>query len=209
MSTRLLLLNLLLVSAAVVSAAALASLLLSSPELPPAPAARAVEPPAAAAAEGPAARPPLAAYDVVAARSLFSPSRSEADAPMVPTARPFLYGVVLRDGAPTAFLEEPATKKVAAFKPGDQVAGGKLERIEADRVVIRRAEGSFEVLLRDPAKPRPVAAAPAAPPGMRAPGPTAIQPRPVAPGVPRPLPPTLFRRPQAPAAPPVRNAPPS
>ena len=207
MSKRLLLLNLVLVSGAVVFSVQLVRTFLSSPQLPPPPVARPTQPTLPPATQE-RQSVPLTAYDVVASKNLFNPSRSEAGtASIAPTAKPFLHGVVLRDGAPVAFLEDPATKKVVAYKPGDAVAGGQLERIEADRVVIRRGEGTFEVLLRDPQKPRAVATAPPAAPGARplTPGVTqAPQPGPTTPAA---IPPTLFRRPQMPVAPPVRNAP--
>jgi type II secretory pathway component PulC len=206
------LLNLVLVSAAAVFSFQLVRAFLAAPA-PPAPRG-APAPQAAAPATDERARAsvPLAAYDVVASKNLFNPSRSEAGtASVAPTTKPFLYGIVLKDGAPAAFLEDPVTKKVTGYKVGDAVAGGQLERIEADRVVIRRGEGTFEVLLRDPQKPKAVAAT--QPPtarlqpgaqGQPAGAPATIQPSPV---VPRQPSPTLFRRPQAPAAPPVRNAP--
>jgi len=210
MSKRLLLLNLVLVSGAVVFSVQLVRTFLAVSALPsprgaPAPQA-AASPPTEERARVPL---PLAAYDVVASKTLFNPGRSETGtASVAPTTKPLLYGIVLKDGAPAAFLEDPVTKKVTSYKVGDSLAGGQLERIEADRVVIRRGEGTFEVLLRDPQKPRAVAAAPTAPgaqpqpagaPGVRAPQPT--------PTVPSQPPPTLFRRPQLPVAPPVRNAP--
>ena len=154
---------------------------------------------------------PLAAYDIVASKNLFNPSRSETGtASVASVAKPLLYGIVLKDGAPAAFLEDPVTKKVTGYKPGDAVAGGQLERIEADRVVIRRGEDTFEVLLRDPQKPKAVVAAQPAAPGAAQPqlqqpgGPAVRAPQPTPTAQP---PPTLFRRPQAPAVPPVRNAP--
>ena len=214
MSKRLLLLNVLLVSGAAVFSVQLVRTFLAAPPLP---SPRGAPPPQAAgpATEVRARVPvPLAAYDGVASKNLFNPSRSEAGtASVAPTTKPLLYGIVLKDGAPAAFLEDPVTKKVTSYKVGDSLAGGQLERIEADRVVIRRGEGTFEVLLRDPQKPRAVAAAqppaaslrpgaqpqPAGSPAVRAPQPTSTVP-------PQP-PPTLFRRPQLPVGPPVRNAP--
>ncbi len=180
---------------------------LASPELPPPAVARPTQPalPAAAPERAPV---PLAAYDVVAAKNLFNPNRSEAGtASVVPAVKPVLHGVIVTDGAPAAYLEDPTTKKVRAYKTGDAVAGGQLERIEADRVVIRRGEGTFEVLLRDPAKPKAVAAAPPAAPPRPQPGIPAVQPSQPVPAVPGTGPPTLFRRPQLPAVPPARNAP--
>ena len=148
MSKRLLLLNLILVSAGVVFSVQLVRTFLASPRLPSpprAPASQATPPPAT---EDSARAPvPLTTYDVVASKNLFNPNRSEAGAASAaPVAKPLLHGIVLKDGAPAAFLEDPTTKKVASYKVGDAVAGGQLEQIEADRVVIRRGEGTFEVL---------------------------------------------------------------
>lgn len=203
MSKRLLLLNLVLVSGAVVFSVQLVRSFLAAPALPSprgAPALQAAAPPTEERARVPV---PLATYDVVASKNLFNPSRSETGtASVAPVTKPLLYGIVLKNGTPAAFLEDPVTKKVTSYKVGDSLAGGQLERIEADRVVIRRGEGTFEVLLRDPQKPRAVAAAPTAPgaqpqpagaPGVRAPQPAVTAP-------PQPAP-TLFRRPQLPVAP--------
>ena len=119
-----------------------------------------------------ASRAPAAAYTVVSARNLFSPTRSEAPATGVaggaapPMVKPNLYGVVLRDGAPIAYMEDPATKRVAGYRVGDSITGGTLKTISADSVVIARPDGQVDVRLRDPGKPRPAATAGA----ERAPG---------------------------------------
>jgi hypothetical protein len=159
-----------------------------------------------------------ASYGVVASRNLFSPTRAEsppATPASAPVARegpkPFLHGVILDDVKSRAFLEDPATKRTYGYSVGDAVGGGRLQRIGADRVVIARPEGSVEILLRDPAKPRPAppqATAPTAgrgqaprapgqPPGGPGASPGAAPPAPVAPGpVGGPVPTT-----QAPGAP--------
>ena len=207
MSRRLLLLNLVLVTAGVVFSVHIVRILLASPQLPARPAVTAPPVGRAQTEESARAARPLASYDVVAARNLFNPSRSEiGTAAVAPVSKPLLYGVVLKDGAREAFLEDPVTKKVLGYKPGDQVAGGQLERIESDRVVIRRGEETIEVLLRDSTKPKAVATtqpgAPAlqpSPPG----GIPQVQVPPTSPAPQQPSP-TLFRRPQAPAA--VRRA---
>ena len=213
MSKRLLLLNLIVVSVGVVFSVQLVRTFLASPQLPSpprAPASQVVQP--SATEDSTRVPVPLTAYDVVASKNLFNPNRSEAGAASAaPVAKPLLHGIVLKDGAPAAFLEDPTTKKVASYKIGDAVAGGQLEQIEADRVVIRRGEGTFEVLLGDPQKPKPVAAAqPAAPgtqPQPQPPGSPRVQAPQPTPTTPQPLSPTLFRRPQSPVVPPVRNAP--
>lgn len=209
MSRRLLLLNLVLVTAAVVFSIQIVRTFITSPQLPASPPLRAPGVERAAAEDSARPTPPLAAYDVVATRNLFNPSRSETAAAGTPAAKPNLYGIVLTPEGRAAFLEDPVTKKVFGYKPGDQVAGGQLERIEADRVVIRRGEETFEVLLRDPTKPKAVAAAQPATPAVQPPppGPSPQLRAPSAPSAPQALPFAPFRRPQAPAVPPVRNAP--
>jgi hypothetical protein len=112
-------------------------------------------------------------YAGVAARNLFSPTRSES--PPTPTiaaaapaaVKPNLFGVVLRDGAPLAYLEDPNTKRVAGYRVGDAVAGGTVQTIGADNVVIARPDGNLDVRLRDPGKPRIVSPAPAPAPGAQ------------------------------------------
>ncbi|HXD96568.1 MAG TPA: hypothetical protein VN646_08500 [Candidatus Acidoferrum sp.] len=98
------------------------------------------------------------AYTSVAARNLFSPTRTEsppsAIAAASPAVKPNLFGIVLRDGAPIAYLEDPNTKRVAGYRVGDAVAGGTVQTISADSVVINRVDGNMDVRLRDPGKPR-------------------------------------------------------
>ncbi len=142
----------------------------------------------------------LSAFTMIAERNLFSSTRNEATpeppkppmgtpaaAPAVP--KPRLYGVVLgRDEGPRAYLEDPRTRKVFGYAVGDTVAESRVERISADRVVLRRGEEIFEVLLRDPSKPKP-APAPAAPvvpgmPGFPGQAPGAVSPQTPQVGVP-------------------------
>jgi hypothetical protein len=148
----------------------------------------------------PAMGPPPAApgaYMVVASRNLFSPSRTEsgdasgANAALLNLPKPNLFGVVLRDGAPIAYLEDPVTKRVAGYRVGDSIGGGTLKSISADRVILTRPEGNVDVQLHDPARPRAAApvpgqpgAAPSFPPGV-----PPQQPSPL-PGVVNPTPPT-------------------
>src|SRR5438093_3386148 len=128
-------------------------------------------PPAAALAAPQSAagspRLPAQAYSVIATRNLFSPTRSEmpgagmAGGPAVNVVKPSLHGVVLRDGAPIAYLEDPLTKRIAGYRIGDPIAGGTVQTISADAVVIARPDGVVDVRLRDPSKPRPPAPTPA------------------------------------------------
>jgi hypothetical protein len=99
----------------------------------------------------------------IASRNLFSPTRSEAPptpagpgptaAPPMP--KPNLFGVVVRDEASIAYLEDPLTKRVAGYRVGDIIAGGTIQRISADRVVLARPDGQVDVRLHDPSRPRP------------------------------------------------------
>jgi hypothetical protein len=43
---------------------------------------------------------------------------------------------------------------VAGYRVGDAVAGGTVQTISADSVVINRVDGNMDVRLRDPGKPR-------------------------------------------------------
>jgi hypothetical protein len=174
MTRGLLVLNVFLVGASLASIVYTARQVTAPPPVSPAraPARGAPPGPAASAATASAeARPAPGSYNVVASRNLFSPGRSEAPtgpaAAAPPAPRPNLYGVVLREGAPIAYLEDPATKRVAGYRPGDTVAGGTVQLIAADHVVLVRPEGRVEVRLTDPAKPRapaPVAPGQAVPP---------------------------------------------
>jgi hypothetical protein len=141
---------------------------------------------------------PAGSFTAVASRNLFSPTRTEAPptaqagaatAPVLP--KPSLYGVVLRDNAPIAYLEDPTTKRVAAYRAGDTVAGGTEQLIAADHVVLTRPEGRVEVRLNDPAKPRAPIPATAGQPGV-IPGaiPGVIPPGQTSPSLGFPQPPT-------------------
>jgi hypothetical protein len=146
------------------------------PETPPAPPGPAVP-----------ATPP-GGFAVVASKNLFSPTRTEGPAPGVQARaamnlpKPTLHGVVLRDGTPIAYLEDPATKRVAGYRLGDVIGGGTLKTIAADHVILTRPEGPVDVRLRDPAKPRPAAG----PPSGVVPGVPSVGPGPGVPGTPMP-----------------------
>lgn len=140
---------------------------------------------AAAPTSAPAAeaRLPAQAYNVIASRNLFSPTRSEAPGPGIAgggapvlVAKPALHGVVLREGSPIAYLEDPLTKRIAGYRIGDPIAGGTVQTISADAVMISRPDGMVDVRLRDPSKPRP------APPPPGQPGQPGQPPAPGQPG---------------------------
>ena len=153
-----------------------------------------------------AAQDRLTAYNVIVAKYLFSPSRTEGAPevakPVVPLPpKPILLGVVVDGPSSRAYLEDPSSKRVFGYQVGDSVAGGKLEKITDDRIQISRSDGVLDVLLRDPTKPRPPAPVQAAPPGAPAapgaPPPARVDSPPAAPpSVPGrpPIPPRSLRR---------------
>ena len=161
---------------------------------------RAPAPPTTASVAEPA-RLPATAYGVVATRNLFSPTRSEAASSTVtaaaPVVKPNLFGVVVREGASIAYLEDPTTKRVAAYHIGDRIVGGTVKTIKGDVVTLDVPGGPMEVRLHDPGKPRtaPATAVATPQPGVAAP---------VLPGVIPPAPPT----PATPQTPPQAVPPP-
>lgn len=205
MPRRLLMLNAALVAVAVVCALYVARQLLTPMPLPlPARASASGESTAATAATG--GQP--GEYSVVASRNLFSPTRSDTQTalttdggPAVPMVRPILHGVVLREDAPIAYLEDPSIKRVAGYRIGDSIVGGTVQTIAADHVVIRRPEGPVDVRLRDPSKPRPPAPPPVAgtpPPGGAAPVAGATEPTVAPPATLQPAPPAVAPSPVQP-----------
>lgn len=209
MPRRLLILNVLLLAVAVGSVAYIVREVTTPPRPMPL-RARAIVAETPPPAPGPATPPmPPGGYTVVATKNLFSPTRTEGPAPgaqaraPVNQPKPTLHGVVLRNGTPIAYLEDPATKRVAGYRLGDAIAGGTLKAITADHVVLARPEGSVDVRLRDPAKPRPAAAGPV--PGMPQPMPGTGLPG--APGQPPPA--TVSPQPGQVPVPPRRMLPPN
>jgi hypothetical protein len=126
----------------------------------------------------PSGRPapePASSWAVIASRNPFSPSRSEAPVTAAQAGaalnvpKPNLFGIVLKEGAPFAYIEDPATKRVAAYRIGDAVAGGTVQKIARDGIVLARPEGVIDVRLHDPGKPRPPAPAASPAPGSATP----------------------------------------
>jgi hypothetical protein len=174
---RLLLLNVVVGLLGCVFAVGLTRELLAVDPLPSPPAPRGARPAAVSASASPASAPAPPAYGVIAAKNLFSPSRSEAPAGPVAAVgpKPLLHGVVVDGAKSRAFLEDPVAKRTFGYAVGDTIGGGRVEAIGVDRVVIGRSDGLVEVLLQDPAKPKGPAAAEARPP--TAPVPAAPPPR--------------------------------
>ena len=171
MSRRLLILNILLGALSCLFAVVLIREVLVVHPLPPPPVLRPTPPPSPPA---PTIAPEaVAAYGVIAAKNLFSPSRSEmmADA-VVAGPTPVLHGVVMNGEKSRAYLEDPVTKRIMGYAVGDSIGGGRLQAIRSDRVLIGRPQGTVEVLLRDPSKPKPAAPLPSVGSADRSPPPT-------------------------------------
>lgn len=94
-----------------------------------------------------------------------SGSSADAPAPEATTSppagpvKPLLYGVIYGEHGWIAYIEDPATKGVAAYRVGDAVAGQTIEAIEEERVVLKGPEGMLEIRLSDdkpgaPKRPR-------------------------------------------------------
>ncbi len=215
MPRRLLLLNIVLVAvAAAFAVTILREMTEPMPRPTPVRTRPAMPPPAAPAPDPTATKAQPAAYGIVATRNLFSPTRTEAPPTATaagraapPPPKPNLYGVVIREGASIAYLEDPTTKRVAGYRLGDAIAGGTVKSIDADHVVLSRPDGPIDVRLHDPSKPRvattPVPAAfgaPGALPGL----PTVPFNRGFAPtpGFVPPQPPTAVQQPGIPQVPP-------
>src|SRR5438445_228681 len=233
MPRRLLLINVVLAAVSVLCIVLIVKQLLTA-RPPAAPRGRPAVGSSAATAPAGDPRLPPQAYNVIASRNLFSPTRSETAGPAIAggapvmVAKPALHGVVLREGSPIAYLEDPLTKRIAGYRLGDPIAGGTVQTISADAVVIARPDGMVDVRLRDPSKPRPAPPQPGVQqpvpgqqnlpgPGgagqlpnqglMPAPGPAQPSPRAFTPpGVPVPQPVTPGQPMPPPTAPPVPPA---
>ena len=168
MTRRLLLLNGLVVLLGCLFAASLVRELMTPLPLPAPGAPRPAVPTSVAAPEPPAA-PGVGsgAYLAIVSKNLFSPSRSEGQGPSITVgSKPVLHGVVMDGPRSRAYLEDPSVKRTYGYAIGDSVAGGRVQSINGDRVIIVRPDGRMEVLLQDPDKPKPEPETPAAvPPG--------------------------------------------
>jgi hypothetical protein len=204
MSRPLILLNALLLGASALTAIYVVRTVIAPAPRPATVAARPSTPAANAAAPAPAepAEPTTASYAVVASRNLFSPTRSEMSGPGMPAQpamqlpKPSLFGVVVRESGSIAYLEDPNTKRIAAYRVGDAIAGGTVQAIQADQVVLARTDGQVAVKLHDPTRPRPAQPA-SGQPGAGQPGapgtpgfaqPQLGMPAGGVPGMPQPMP---------------------
>src|SRR5262249_9215500 len=107
----------------------------------------------------------LTTYNVIVAKHLFNPSRSEGGPPPAapappPPPKPTLLGVVVDGSTSRAYPEDAVTKRVLSYKVGDSASGGRHDKTPDDRVVTARRDGAVDVLLRAPPSPNPPAGAP-------------------------------------------------
>jgi len=184
MSRRLVVINVMLGLICLAFGVGIVRSLLVKPPLPDALAARTAVAAAPSVIPAPS-EPGSETYAAIAAQNLFNPGRSAtASTTAVAAVKPILHGIVIEGLKSRAFLEDPSVKRVSGYSVGDPVAGGKLQKISDDRIVIAQPEGLVEVLLRDPAKPRlapPASVAPVATGAPRQPAPGQQGPSP-APG---------------------------
>ena len=174
---------------------------------------RARPPPPAAATPAPAAtssRLPAQAYNVIATRNLFSPDAHRdaaarrcggARGPSGSPSRACTASCCAK-GSPIAYLEDPITKRIAGYRIGDPIAGGTVQTISADAVVITRptAWSTCACATRPSRGPRRPRRRPGQPPSRRVNAPATGSP--ADPG-PLPVPGAM---PPSPDAPPVRIA---
>ncbi|PYM95256.1 MAG: hypothetical protein DME08_16250 [Candidatus Rokuibacteriota bacterium] len=66
-----------------------------------------------------------------------------------------LFGAVLAGDRSIAYLEDPGSKRVYAYRLGDSVAGGTIRVIESSHIVLERRHQRLEVQLHDPSRPKP------------------------------------------------------
>lgn len=114
--------------------------------------------PARAGAAAPAARElfafgALEDYAQIARRPLFDPlRRSSPEAPVVAPALPgevSLAGLLLRPGRKVALVQRAGASQLIGLEPGDMLDGWELVDVRVDRIVLRHAGHSREMILRE------------------------------------------------------------
>ena len=90
--------------------------------------------------------------------SASAPPGETAPGPVGPV-KPLLYGVIYGERGWIAYIENPTTRAIAAYRVGDTVAGQTIDAIEEERVVLKGPDGALEIRLSDekpgaPQRPR-------------------------------------------------------
>lgn len=104
---------------------------------------------------------------IISERNIFSPERKDYPVPSgtegkKPIVRPqvILYGVTMAGDYQSASISNPGRalrkgeREAMTLKIGDKVGEYKLSKILPDRIELEAIQGSFEVLLYDPNKPK-------------------------------------------------------
>jgi hypothetical protein len=129
--------------------------------------AQAALPPATPAAEPPPlVAPELSDLTETVERPLFNPSRrgpqppppeAEAPPPPPPTAEPppavTVQGVILAGDQGVALLRRDDTGEIMTARPGDDLSGWHVDRIDPGSVTLTGPDGSIELPLFPPAPP--------------------------------------------------------
>ncbi len=143
------LLNLLLGLVAVLITAALAKTWIAPIVPVPNPVAKRSLQEVEAVAYNPAARPPLAQFDILLERNPFKQPPPMPVRPFSgpsPPALPTLVGTILVDHERRAILSDKG--KANTYTPGQEVAGGVITEIKEDRVIFKRGETMHEIVLK-------------------------------------------------------------
>ena len=87
-----------------------------------------------------------------------APTAPGSGPPRVPASL-LLYGVIHGEGGWLAYIEDPKSRTVTAYRIGDSIDGKTVETIEDERVILRGPEGAIEIRLSDekpgvPKRPR-------------------------------------------------------
>ncbi len=95
-----------------------------------------------------------AAYDIIAQKDLFRPSRTASNAESVPASvsagdAPKLFGTIIKNDIKMAILEDPSSKTTKIYNVNDSVAGFRVSEILQDKVVLMRGNEKIEVKLRE------------------------------------------------------------
>jgi len=140
------------------------------------------------------ARPPLAHFDLLLERNLFRqppPPRAipapPGPPPPPPQPLPTLVGTILVDDEWRAILSDKGKANIYAI--GQEVAGGVVTEIKADRVLYKRGETTSELPIKalsksEPARPQAPSAPQAQPMGPAPPRVQAIEGGPTPPPIP-------------------------
>lgn len=96
-----------------------------------------------------------AAFQVIAQKDLFRPSRTEPrleeiSKPGVPVIPPKLYGTIVMENEKSAILEDPNTRVTKSYRINDSIAGFVVSDIQKDKVILLKEGGEkIEVYLRE------------------------------------------------------------